>query len=108
MPAQSRQALYAARRRAGLCNRCAAKAPEGKTMCEACMAKHADERRANRASPMLPQQLTQRNCLRCDRSFMSTGAYNRLCHPCREFIDVNPTPEEVALFRKPSRPGRAP
>jgi len=39
-------------------------------------------------------ELTRRNCLRCDRAFLSKGPYNRLCKPCLEFLDTSPTPDE--------------
>jgi predicted amidophosphoribosyltransferase len=36
----------------------------------------------------------QRACLRCDRSFMSTGPHNRLCDTCRETLSSTSTPED--------------
>ena len=38
--------------------------------------------------------LTMKSCLRCDCSFMSEGAYNRLCDACRE----EPIEEEHYYF----------
>jgi hypothetical protein len=39
-------------------------------------------------------QLTQRQCLRCDRAFPSEGPFNRLCKPCVEYLSTSPTPNE--------------
>jgi hypothetical protein len=39
-------------------------------------------------------ELTQRDCLRCDREFLSEGPYNRLCKPCLEYLSTSPTPAE--------------
>ena len=39
-------------------------------------------------------ELTQRECLRCDREFPSEGPYNRLCKPCLEYLSTSPTPAE--------------
>jgi hypothetical protein len=36
----------------------------------------------------------RRDCLRCDRVFLSEGAHNRLCQSCREFLAASPTPAE--------------
>lgn len=35
----------------------------------------------------------QRQCLRCQRTFLSEGWHNRLCTPCKEHLAVSPTPE---------------
>jgi hypothetical protein len=39
-------------------------------------------------------ELTQRDCLRCNREFPSEGAYNRLCKTCLEYLNSSPTPAE--------------
>lgn len=33
-----------------------------------------------------------RTCLRCDISFLSASPENRLCAPCREFVNHEPSP----------------
>jgi 5-methylcytosine-specific restriction endonuclease McrBC regulatory subunit McrC len=38
--------------------------------------------------------LTRRDCLRCDREFLSEGPYNRLCKSCLEYLGTSPTPVE--------------
>lgn len=42
--------------------------------------------------------LKKRECLRCDRKFLSEGSYNRLCEPCRVYLEEAPTPAEVHSF----------
>lgn len=39
-------------------------------------------------------KLKRRDCLRCDRVFLSEGPHNRLCQACREFLAASPTPAE--------------
>jgi hypothetical protein len=39
-------------------------------------------------------KLTQRDCLRCDRAFLSEGPFNRLCKTCLEYLNTSPTPME--------------
>jgi hypothetical protein len=34
-------------------------------------------------------KLKRRECLRCDRPFMSEGAHHRLCKDCRAFLKVS-------------------
>ncbi len=53
-------------------------------------------RRARVMSKSLSKKddLTQRDCLRCDREFLSEGLYNRLCKPCLEYLSTSPTPVE--------------
>src|SRR5215510_11922774 len=36
----------------------------------------------------------RRECLRCERMFLSEGPHNRLCQSCREFLAASPTPAE--------------
>jgi hypothetical protein len=36
----------------------------------------------------------RRQCLRCERMFLSEGPHNRLCQSCREFLAASPTPAE--------------
>jgi 5-methylcytosine-specific restriction endonuclease McrBC regulatory subunit McrC len=38
--------------------------------------------------------LTQRDCLRCERAFHSEGPFNRLCKTCLEYLNSSPTPIE--------------
>ncbi|HEX9870606.1 MAG TPA: hypothetical protein VGC99_18830 [Candidatus Tectomicrobia bacterium] len=45
-------------------------------------------------SPSKKLELTQRDCLRCDREFLSEGPYNRLCKSCLEYLSTSPTPAE--------------
>ena len=45
-------------------------------------------------SPAKKDNLTQRDCLRCDREFLSEGPYNRLCKACLEYLSTSPTPAE--------------
>ena len=48
--------------------------------------------RRTRTTPEAPSrkiELTQRDCLRCDRVFPSQGAYNRLCKTCLEFLTLH-------------------
>jgi len=45
-------------------------------------------------SPSKQVALTQRDCLRCDREFLSEGPYNRLCKSCLEYLSTSPTPAE--------------
>jgi hypothetical protein len=37
----------------------------------------------------------ERDCLRCERKFLSSGPHNRLCRACLEALDASSTPEEV-------------
>jgi hypothetical protein len=53
--------------------------------------------RRARTTPEAPSneiELTQRDCLRCDRVFPSKGPYNRLCKTCLESLNASPTPDE--------------
>lgn len=53
--------------------------------------------RRARTIPEAPSEkieLTQRDCLRCDRVFSSQGPYNRLCKTCLESLNASPTPDE--------------
>jgi hypothetical protein len=53
--------------------------------------------RRARTTPETPSneiELTQRDCLRCDRVFPSKGPYNRLCKTCLESLNASPTPDE--------------
>jgi len=45
-------------------------------------------------APSKQMALTQRDCLRCERAFLSEGAYNRLCKSCLEYLSTSPTPAE--------------
>jgi len=38
--------------------------------------------------------LTQRDCLRCERAFHSEGPFNRLCKTCLEYLNSSATPIE--------------
>jgi 5-methylcytosine-specific restriction endonuclease McrA len=40
------------------------------------------------------KQMKRRNCLRCDREFLSEGPHHRLCQTCRQVIAASPSPEE--------------
>jgi hypothetical protein len=91
----SRQAEHTARRKAaGICTRCPGTPEPGRFICESCRARQQAERRSERLRLVSPSLPTMRGCLRCDRPFASAGTHNRLCQPCREFLDINPTPEE--------------
>jgi len=46
----------------------------------------------------IPQGKTRRECLRCDGTFLSSGAHNRLCDPCRQHIAQAATPETEHTF----------
>ena len=38
-------------------------------------------------------KIKNRDCLRCDRVFLSEGAHNRLCNACRRFLSENSSVE---------------
>jgi hypothetical protein len=40
------------------------------------------------------KKMKRRNCLRCDREFMSEGSHHRLCRTCRQVIAASPSPVE--------------
>jgi hypothetical protein len=89
----SRQAQNLARRKAaGICTRCPGTPAPGRTICDTCRARQQAERRSERLKVVSPERPTTRACLRCDRPFASAGPQNRLCRPCLEFVDNNPTP----------------
>jgi len=44
--------------------------------------------------PSKKLEMTERDCLRCEREFLSEGPYNRLCKPCLEYLSASPTPVE--------------
>jgi hypothetical protein len=89
----SRQAQNTARRKAaGICTRCPGIPEPGRTICASCRARQQAEHRSERLKLVSPERPTTRACLRCDRSFASTGPENRLCRPCLEFLENNPTP----------------
>jgi hypothetical protein len=91
----SRQALNTARRiAAGICTRCPGIPEPGRKICISCRARQQAERRSERLKLVSPERPIKRDCLRCDRTFLSAGTHNRLCQPCREFLDINPTPVE--------------
>jgi hypothetical protein len=46
----------------------------------------------------------ERLCLRCDRSFLSDGASNRLCDACRHSIAVRETPAPEYMVLHQGRP----
>jgi hypothetical protein len=50
--------------------------------------------RTSQKSSSKKSQLTQRDCLRCDRAFDSEGPFNRLCKACQEYLNASPTPME--------------
>ena len=53
------------------------------------------------------KQQKERLCLRCDRSFMSDGAYNRLCDACRRSFAARETPgTEYIVLHKALHQGR--
>jgi hypothetical protein len=39
-------------------------------------------------------KMKRRNCLRCDREFLSEGSHHRLCRTCRQVIAASPSPAE--------------
>ncbi len=57
-------------------------------------------RRGHYLSDDESKELRQRECLRCDREFLSEGPHNRLCGPCRTFLAANP-PEIVYTIKVP-------
>jgi hypothetical protein len=40
------------------------------------------------------KKMKRRNCLRCDREFLSEGPHHRLCRMCRQVIAASPSPVE--------------
>jgi hypothetical protein len=52
------------------------------------------------------KKLQQRNCLRCDREFLSEGPHHRLCQTCRQVIAAGPSPvEEYSVVSLSERGG---
>jgi hypothetical protein len=43
--------------------------------------------------PSDPKLIKARDCLRCDRTFLSSGPHNRICQDCRSLAEHHPTPE---------------
>lgn len=39
-----------------------------------------------------PRPRTERACMRCRKAFMSEGAHNRMCDPCRNYAPVMDSP----------------
>jgi hypothetical protein len=40
------------------------------------------------------KKVKRRNCLRCDREFLSEGPHHRLCQTCRQVIAASASPVE--------------
>jgi hypothetical protein len=43
----------------------------------------------------LPQTHTWRACLRCQQGFLSTGNDHRICDPCKQKAEAQPSDEVV-------------
>lgn len=92
MTRSERQQRYRAERRAlGECSYGRHPATPGMASCAACRARYGrgaqaktEARERNTYERKVPaQQMTRRECLRCDRAFDSWGKANRLCPACR-------------------------
>lgn len=44
------------------------------------------------SGPKPEREPAQRNCLKCDRSFMSKGPHNWLCERCRSYLGYRNSP----------------
>lgn len=40
------------------------------------------------------KKVRRRDCLRCDRKFVSEGPHNRLCEGCRSFLAAQASPAQ--------------
>jgi Zn finger protein HypA/HybF involved in hydrogenase expression len=93
---------YEARKAAGLCTRCGQRvAKPGLASCPACI----QERHREFVQDPRPAK-TRRRCLRCDKAFLSDGAYHRLCEACRasgrevdQGLELRRLPRVLRLWR---------
>lgn len=65
--------------------------------------KHSQETSPRRTVVNRKQGWKPKTCLKCDRSFLSEGPHNWLCHACRELIKEAPSPEETFTIGNPNR-----